>query len=1189
MNKNLIHKKIVEGEDQRLGDGGIKGQNDQLNLLLQKYYAEQNSEARSLIACHYVAECFRVQPEDKYEYEYCEYKNKFEKLINDYWGDIILDVLSETENKFNQDYFTSEDKKDIPKKMCALKTEYESYDKFKTLKSCDDYKFTKDGDDVYIVEHAQFNKNDYKNNSYKGRPPYNKIHDIKDDIARGVRRRKWECLHKIKYDKNYVLYPETLVSFLKTLRRNDIDSPEKRKMFLEFLQSNKLNIQDFNSEVICEIINLVYFGRYTNINEWFDFLRLNKKYDLSPSVLFKCASKAQQSGSWFQEIYYYSDEYIEQLNRFGTKYINGLGDSSKKWWIKSDDLKLNNDDIYRPEPSQCGKFDHESYYSRLNYEFNRWKADDVKKVLSFASNYEWPDPMKNKQDYDKEVNCFFGLLVCLFDNLTPDKKIVIQSAREIFDFVNKNMSHVKLPINKIEKYKNGKKLFEVLKKYFVSIVQNDQDGSIEMKIDYSGLFNDFIKDKFDNDKNIKYNSLDELSKARENLIAEFVKYRKKIGIDFSDDVVQTLFLNANSVVMILGFSHTERNIVKTPEEFKRYVAIINRLTKNRLPLRTFFMISSPIADNTVSISDMLNFMSEHAETTYDMSFSRLYYYVFGKIKEDTKWTYDNIINLLSYSKNFSKKDRNFEWDLRNHFLDLLGYIFKNVDKNVNIQFWQDIFCWINENMPHIYFSEELLKKHGYRLTSMCEWNGVYLHATAGKIEVSHDYGYVKEQFEFFVWSYFRVTAKYVKFWNIKAKDYENLKTDKFKSLSEIKSACDLLMNQFFQKHSGDITSICIQDKLRSELKVQLCSSYAMQDFIRSIEPGIIKSSNYLHDFVGYVNSINLKKVSAFTDDIEYAADFVSDNSLSIDEAGSFLSCFCAHGYLYPSALLKFCKKIKLGEKWNFTRIHSFLSFLDSSFDLPTFWKDKYEKQAEALFSLLNIFCEKDNIEWLSNEYDITLTEAASYIFSLLSSKLYKVRFKDLFNKVDKFKNAVLLKNNLKKMNLSLAEINLSINTSSILSKKTKKEKINGVVNKLDEKNKNILKNKMKHWLQISKQENNKERKLKENLEQEQRNIENSKNLSNIGIKNSMIKLEENKETEENKKKIGGGINKNNKIIINNEKENIQKNNGIKTKEKEERSKEKEIQAKKDNNNCYKGKGFGNFNRQTKNNLRNDKK
>lgn len=527
MNKNLIHKKIVEGEDQRLGDGGIKEQNDQLNLLLQKYYAEQNSEARSLIACHYVAECFRAQPEDKYEYEYCEYKNEFEKLINDYWEDIILDVLSETENKFNQDYFTSKDKKDIPKKMCALKTEYEAYDKFKTSKSCDDYEFVEEWDGVYIVDYIDPDENDYYyyykdddsasestdrdadgEDRYKRRPLYGEIKDVKDGIAKNVRAKKREILTNLQksgQDKNYVLYPETLVSFLKTLRRNNIDSPEKRKMFLEFLQSNKLNIQDFNSEVICEIIDMVYFGRYTNINEWFDFLRLNKKYDLSPSVLFKCASKAQQSGSWSQEMYYYSDEYVEQLNKFETEYINILDEFSKKRWIENYNLELNHDNIYRPRFIQWGKSYHESYYRRLNYEFNRWKADDVKKVLSFASNYEWPDPMKNKQDYDKEVNCFFGLLVCLFDNLTPDKKIVIQSAREIFDFVNKNMSYVKLPINKIEKYENGKKLFEVLKKYFVSIVQNDQDGSIEMKIDYSGLFNDFIKDKFDNDKNIKYN------------------------------------------------------------------------------------------------------------------------------------------------------------------------------------------------------------------------------------------------------------------------------------------------------------------------------------------------------------------------------------------------------------------------------------------------------------------------------------------------------------------------------------------------------------------------------------------------------------------------------------------------------------------------------------------------------------
>lgn len=234
-------------------------------------------------------------------------------------------------------------------------------------------------------------------------------------------------------------------------------------MFLGFLQSDKLNIQDFNSEVICEIMNLVYLGRYTNINEWFDFLRLNEKHDLSPSVLFKCASKAQELGSLFQEMFYYSNDYIEQLNKFGTEYINALDESNKKWCIKSYDLELNNDDIYRPKPSQCGKYDRQFYYRRLNDKFNRWKADDAKEILSFASQYQWPDPEADEQAYDREVNCFYGLLLCLFDNLTPDQKIVIQSAREIFDFVNANMSYVNLPINKIEKYENGKSFLRYLK------------------------------------------------------------------------------------------------------------------------------------------------------------------------------------------------------------------------------------------------------------------------------------------------------------------------------------------------------------------------------------------------------------------------------------------------------------------------------------------------------------------------------------------------------------------------------------------------------------------------------------------------------------------------------------------------------------------------------------------------------
>lgn len=268
-----------------------------------------------------------------FQYKYCDCKNKFEKLIEKHWEDIICNVLSETEDKFNQDYFISDNEKDIPEGMCALKPEYEAYQEYKSQKSCDGYKLIDNGDTIYIVDSVDLNKKDQDEDIYeKRRPLYHKIEGTKENIARSIRREKVKYLNRLREnvdDKKYVLYPETLVLFLKTLYRDSIDCLEERKMFLEFLQSDKLKIQDFNSEVMCEVIDLVKFGRYTNINEWFDFLKLNTGCNLSPSVLFKCALKAKESGN-SGEIYYYSDEYIEQLNEFGSKYINGLDESSKK-------------------------------------------------------------------------------------------------------------------------------------------------------------------------------------------------------------------------------------------------------------------------------------------------------------------------------------------------------------------------------------------------------------------------------------------------------------------------------------------------------------------------------------------------------------------------------------------------------------------------------------------------------------------------------------------------------------------------------------------------------------------------------------------------------------------------------------------------------------------------------------------
>ena len=543
------------------------------------------------------------------------------------------------------------------------------------------------------------------------------------------------------------------------------------------------------------------------------------------------------------------------------------------------DLELNDDNIYRP------KLSHEYYYRDLNYKFNRWKADDVKEVLSFAINYKWPDPATNQQDYEQEVNCFLGLLMCLFDNLTSGRKLFIQTAKEVFDIVNKNMRSAQLPINKIERYENGKKLFETLKKSFVSIVPSEQNGGIEIKIDYYGWFNDFVRDKFHNDQNIEYNSLDELSKARENLIAEFIQYVKEAEIDVSPDVAKTLSFDANFVDDVLRWNHRiKSDIVKTPEDFKRYVSIINEMMHNKpLPLKWFHWVLSPISDNAAHIDDMLEFMSKHVTHECNISFIDLYKDVYSKISKDTKWTYDNIIKLLSYSKNFSKEDRTFNYD---HFFYLLNDIFKSIDEDVIISSWQDIFHWIGKNMPHVYFSKELLAEApGRCLTSACKWNGIHLHlhTESGKIKVEYDYSYVQEEFNLFVNNYFIVIAKSRNPYDVSvsATDYTNFKTEKFKSLSEIKSACNLLMDPFFDKHSEDVF---VRNKLKSELKVQLYDQDNMHNFIGSIEPGIIKSSNDLRDFINYVNSINVKKVSANIYDIEYAADFVSDNSLTIDEA-----------------------------------------------------------------------------------------------------------------------------------------------------------------------------------------------------------------------------------------------------------------------------------------------------------------
>lgn len=125
--------------------------------------------------------------------------------------------------------------------MCVLKTEYETYQNFKTSKSCGDCEFEEEENNVYIVERVDLNENDYyTKDTDEGRSLYNKIEDKKHDIAIDIRRKKMSHLSDLQksgYGEKYVLCPETLVSFLKTSRRNDamiLIARKKEKCFWGF-------------------------------------------------------------------------------------------------------------------------------------------------------------------------------------------------------------------------------------------------------------------------------------------------------------------------------------------------------------------------------------------------------------------------------------------------------------------------------------------------------------------------------------------------------------------------------------------------------------------------------------------------------------------------------------------------------------------------------------------------------------------------------------------------------------------------------------------------------------------------------------------------------------------------------------------------------------------------------------------
>ncbi len=329
----------------------------------------------------------------------------------------------------------------------------------------------------------------------------------------------------------------------------------------------------------------------------------------------------------------------------------------------------------------------------------KYRFDDITKFLLVAKNRftkskKSKDGKKEKKYKKDDVEAFCDLLVYFLSRVDENETEYIKFEQNVFDWVAENIPEVEFLKGTIK----SSDLKNALKHRWVRF--NDS-GNNKLEADFSALQEKF--ESFVQQKATKYQDLNELSKACDTLIDEFLKSKqvdptriqKVIKAGYEKDLKQALRVRESKSIELF-IKNIAPGIIKSSDDIKIFLENINKVVDNPIDISNCdsFMNSviNLIVDGAVDISDMLKVLtrflakkdekSGQKKGTKDKLKLTTLLKCCQKIKDGSKWNFDQIKEFLKYGfANKNKKDISEDVGC---FLGLLIIFVSNADlKNKN--------------------------------------------------------------------------------------------------------------------------------------------------------------------------------------------------------------------------------------------------------------------------------------------------------------------------------------------------------------------------------------------------------------------------------------------------------------------------------------------------------------------------
>ena len=311
-----------------------------------------------------------------------------------------------------------------------------------------------------------------------------------------------------------------------------------------------------------------------------------------------------------------------------------------------------------------------SYF--FNYKVNlkqSYKFEDITKFLLVAKNRftkskKSGNDKKGKKDNDKkrkeDVEAFYDLLTCFIRRIDENEAEYITFEQNVFDWVDKN-------IPEVEFFTRGIKSDELKYALKHRLVKFNDSSNKKLEADFS-----YLQEKFEffvQQKATIYQDLNELSKACDTLIDEFLKSKqvdptriqKVSKAGYEKDLKQALRVRESKSIELF-IKNIAPNIIKSSNDIKIFLENINKVIDNPIDILycNSFMNSviDLIVDGAIDISDILKVLkrfppkkdekSGGKKGTKDKLKLTTLLKCCQKIKDGSKWNFDQIKEFLKY-------------------------------------------------------------------------------------------------------------------------------------------------------------------------------------------------------------------------------------------------------------------------------------------------------------------------------------------------------------------------------------------------------------------------------------------------------------------------------------------------------------------------------------------------------------